>query len=55
VTKALAGACTIIMDGKECSLLWLSAARGEAERRDLLTIGGLPKDDPVIEPFAESV
>jgi len=45
------GACTVIMDGKavlSCMLLAM-----EANGRDILTIEGLPKDDPVIEAFAE--
>ena len=45
------GACTIIMDGKavlSCMLLAM-----EADGHDLLTIEGLPADDPVIEAFAE--
>jgi aerobic carbon-monoxide dehydrogenase small subunit len=45
------GACTIIMDGKavlSCMLLAM-----EADGKDLVTIEGLPKDDPVLEAFAE--
>jgi carbon-monoxide dehydrogenase small subunit len=45
------GACTIIMNGKavlSCMLLAM-----EADGHDLLTIEGLPEDDPVIEAFAE--
>ena len=45
------GACTIIMDGKavlSCMLLAI-----EADGHDLLTIEGLPYDDPVIEAFVE--
>ncbi len=45
------GACTIIMDGKAVLSCMLLAV--EADGRDLLTIEGLPKDDPVIEAFAE--
>jgi len=45
------GACTIIMDGKPVLSCMLLAV--EANGRDLLTIEGLPKDDPVIEAFAE--
>lgn len=45
------GACTIIMDGKAVLSCMLLAV--EANGRDLLTIEGLPKDDPVIEAFAE--
>ncbi|MFH1135743.1 MAG: (2Fe-2S)-binding protein [Pseudomonadota bacterium] len=43
------GACTVIMDGEavlSCSLLAL-----EAEGADILTIEGLPGDDPVIRAF----
>lgn len=45
------GACTIIMDGKavlSCMMLAM-----EADGHELLTIEGLPSDDPVIEAFAE--
>jgi aerobic carbon-monoxide dehydrogenase small subunit len=45
------GACTIIMDGKAILSCMMLAV--EANGRDLLTIEGLPKDDPVIEAFAE--
>ena len=45
------GACTIIMDGKAVLSCMLLAV--EADGRDLLTIEGLPEDDPVIEAFAE--
>lgn len=45
------GACTIIMDGKAVLSCMLLAV--EADGRDLLTIEGLPNDDPVIEAFAE--
>jgi aerobic carbon-monoxide dehydrogenase small subunit len=45
------GACTIIMDGKAVLSCMILAV--EADGRDLLTIEGLPKDDPVIEAFAE--
>ena len=45
------GACTIIMDGKAVLSCMLLAV--EADRHDLLTIEGLPEDDPVIEAFAE--
>jgi aerobic carbon-monoxide dehydrogenase small subunit len=44
------GACTIIMDGEAVLSCMLLAV--EANGRDLLTIEGLPKDDPVIEAFA---
>lgn len=45
------GACTIIMDGKAVLSCMLLAV--EAHGHDLLTIEGLPEDDPVIEAFAE--
>ncbi len=45
------GACTILMDGKAVLSCMLLAV--EADGHDLLTIEGLPKDDPVIEAFAE--
>jgi len=45
------GACTIIMDGVAVLSCMLLAV--EADGRDLLTIEGLPDDDPVIEAFAE--
>lgn len=45
------GACTIIMDGKAVLSCMILAV--EANGRDILTIEGLPKDDPVILAFAE--
>jgi len=45
------GACTIIMDGKAVLSCMLLAV--EADGHDLLTIEGLPADDPVVEAFAE--
>jgi carbon-monoxide dehydrogenase small subunit len=45
------GACTIILDGKAVLSCMMLAA--EAHGHDLLTIEGLPEDDPVIEAFAE--
>ena len=45
------GACTVLMDGKavlSCMVLAI-----EAGGHDILTIEGLPKDDPVVEAFAE--
>jgi carbon-monoxide dehydrogenase small subunit len=45
------GSCTIIMDGKAVLSCMLLAV--EADGHDLLTIEGLPNDDPVIEAFAE--
>jgi carbon-monoxide dehydrogenase small subunit len=45
------GACTVILDGKAVlSCMILAAA---AHGREVLTIEGLPEDDPVIEAFAE--
>jgi aerobic carbon-monoxide dehydrogenase small subunit len=45
------GACTILLDGKAVLSCMLLAV--EAEGHDVLTIEGLPKDDPVIVAFAE--
>lgn len=45
------GACTVIMDGKAILSCMILAV--EANGRDILTIEGLPKDDPVIMAFAE--
>lgn len=45
------GACTIIMDGKAVLSCMLLAV--EADGHDLLTIEGLPADDPVVTAFAE--
>ncbi len=45
------GACTILLDGKAVLSCMLLAV--EADGHDLLTIEGLPKDDPVIVAFAE--
>jgi aerobic carbon-monoxide dehydrogenase small subunit len=45
------GACTVIMDGKAVLSCMLLAV--EADGHDILTIEGLPADDPVIEAFAE--
>jgi len=45
------GACTIIMDGKAVLSCMLLAV--EADGHDVLTIEGLPEDDPVIEAFAK--
>jgi aerobic carbon-monoxide dehydrogenase small subunit len=45
------GACTIILDGKAVLSCMILAV--EANGRDILTIEGLPKDDPVILAFAE--
>ncbi len=45
------GACTVIRDGK--AVLSCMVLAVEADGHDILTIEGLPKDDPVIEAFAE--
>ena len=45
------GACTIIMNGK--AVLSCMVLAVEAHGKDLITIEGLPKDDPVITAFAE--
>jgi len=45
------GACTIILDGKAILSCMMLAV--EADGKDVLTIEGLAKDDPVIEAFAE--
>lgn len=44
------GACTVIMDGAAVLSCMLLAV--EADGHDVLTIEGLPEDDPVIEAFA---
>ncbi|TAL37179.1 MAG: (2Fe-2S)-binding protein [Spirochaetes bacterium] len=45
------GACTIIMDGKPVlSCLTLAV---QANGHEIITIEGLPDDDPVVEAFAE--
>ncbi|MDX2447001.1 MAG: (2Fe-2S)-binding protein [Desulfobacterales bacterium] len=45
------GACTVIMDGK--SVLSCMILAVEANGHEILTIEGLPKDDPIVEAFAE--
>ena len=45
------GACTVIQDGK--AVLSCMVLAVEADGHDILTIEGLPKDDPVVEAFAE--
>lgn len=45
------GACTVIMDGKAVLSCMILAV--EAHGHEILTIEGLPKDDPVVEAFAE--
>ena len=45
------GGCTVLMDGKAVLSCMILAV--EADGHDVLTIEGLPKDDPVIEAFAE--
>ena len=45
------GACTVIQDGK--AVLSCMVLAVEADGHDVLTIEGLPQDDPVVEAFAE--
>ncbi|MBN2403469.1 MAG: (2Fe-2S)-binding protein [Spirochaetes bacterium] len=45
------GACTVIMDGK--AVLSCMTLAIEADGREILTIEGLDKNDPVVEAFAE--
>jgi aerobic-type carbon monoxide dehydrogenase small subunit (CoxS/CutS family) len=45
------GACTVLRDGAAVLSCMILAV--EAEGRDILTIEGLPADDPVVEAFAE--
>jgi carbon-monoxide dehydrogenase small subunit len=45
------GACTVIQDGK--AVLSCMVLAVEADGHDVLTIEGLPKDDPVVVAFAE--
>jgi carbon-monoxide dehydrogenase small subunit len=45
------GACTVLLDGKAVLSCMMLAV--EAQGREILTIEGLPKDDPVIQAFAE--
>jgi carbon-monoxide dehydrogenase small subunit len=45
------GACTVIMDDK--AVLSCMVLAVEADGHEILTIEGLPKDDPVVEAFAE--
>jgi len=45
------GACTVIMDGKAVLSCMILAV--EADGHDILTIEGLPEDDPVVVAFAE--
>ena len=47
------GACTVIMDGK--AVLSCMVLAVEADGHEILTIEGLPEDDPVIEAFARAV
>ena len=46
------GACTVLMDGK-ASVLSCMVLAVRADGHHILTIEGLPKDDPVVEAFAE--
>lgn len=45
------GACTVIQDGK--AVLSCMVLAVEADGHEVLTVEGLPKDDPVVEAFAE--
>jgi len=45
------GACTVIMDGR--AVLSCMVLAVEAEGHEVLTIEGLPEDDPVVAAFAE--
>jgi len=45
------GACAVIMDGR--AILSCMTLAVETNGHEILTIEGLPKDDPVIEAFAE--
>ncbi|MCX7030648.1 MAG: (2Fe-2S)-binding protein [Spirochaetes bacterium] len=45
------GACTVIQDGK--AVLSCMVLAVEADGHDVLTIEGLPQDDPVVVAFAE--
>lgn len=44
------GACTVLLDGK--AVLSCMTLAVEAQGHEILTIEGLPKDDPVVEAFA---
>jgi carbon-monoxide dehydrogenase small subunit len=45
------GACTVLLDGKAVLSCMMLAV--EADGHEVLTIEGLPADDPVIQAFAE--
>jgi carbon-monoxide dehydrogenase small subunit len=45
------GACTVMMDGK--AVLSCMTLAVQAQGHEILTIEGLPDDDPVVEAFAE--
>jgi len=45
------GACTVLMDGK--AVLSCMKLAVEADGHEILTIEGLPEDDPVIQAFAK--
>jgi aerobic carbon-monoxide dehydrogenase small subunit len=50
-SEGACGACTVIMDGRAVLSCMLLAV--EAHGHEVLTIEGLPKDDPVITAFAQ--
>jgi aerobic carbon-monoxide dehydrogenase small subunit len=45
------GACTVLLDGRAVLSCMMLAV--EADGHEVLTIEGLPEDDPVVEAFAE--
>jgi aerobic carbon-monoxide dehydrogenase small subunit len=45
------GACTVIMDGKAVLSCMMLAV--DADGHDILTIEGVPDDDPVVQAFAQ--
>jgi carbon-monoxide dehydrogenase small subunit len=45
------GACTVLMDGE--TILSCMQLAVDADGRDVVTVEGLPDDDPLVEAFAE--